>query len=140
MSGVGAPLKDPGQRRRYNQPARGEWVDLQPLVKPVLPPWKKGWSIPKYVWDLWRQDSVTGQWSPADHAEALELAASYYNLKDEERRRIKTSLGLNAQGRRNLRWRNVAETKSAKEADAKVKEIRRLRVVGAEHTKDDASP
>jgi hypothetical protein len=59
---TGVAAKDPGQRRRYNQPARGEWVDLPPLEAPVLPAYPIDWYrrdmkalvVPKWMWDMWR--------------------------------------------------------------------------------------
>jgi hypothetical protein len=74
-------------------------------------------------------DPVTGQWSPGDHALALELGANYYAIKPELRFKMQTALGLNASGRRSLRWRNAAETDSAAKADAHAREVRRLRIV-----------
>jgi hypothetical protein len=134
---MGLPAKDPGQRRRYNQPARGEWVDLPEDFEMVLPAYPMAWykrdlkpfTVPKWIWDLWRSDSVTSQWTPGDVAQALELGQDYYRLKAEHRLRITTTLGLNAKGRRDLRWRNTAETKSAEKANEKAAELRRLRIV-----------
>jgi hypothetical protein len=39
---VGLRRSPQEQRRRYNQPARGEWVDLEPLEAPVLPEYDPG--------------------------------------------------------------------------------------------------
>jgi len=133
----GPALKDPAQRVGRHPPRAGEWVDLAPLEKPILEPYPAAWhrrdarvfAIPKWIWDLWRQDSVTSQWSPADHALALEIGANWHALKPELRFKMTTYLGLNATGRRNLRWRNTAETESAAKADAHAAEVRRLRIV-----------
>jgi hypothetical protein len=49
-------------------------------------------------------------------------------------------LGLNAHGRRNLRWRQPAETASALKANEHAVEARRLRIVrerGADSATDD---
>jgi hypothetical protein len=140
---MGLPLKDPAKRINRVKPV-SEWVDLPPLEKPILPPYPAEWfqrnrrefAIPKWMWDMWRQDPVTSQWSPADHAQALELGQDYYLFKPELRLRIQRSLGLNAAGRRQLRWRNVAETESAARADAAAKEARRLRIVKPEEEAD----
>jgi hypothetical protein len=141
MAGIGAAAKQPGQRRRYNQPLRGEWVDLPPLSEPVLPVYPAQWVgeqvIPRYVWDLWRQDPVTSQWTPADLAVALEMGSRYYELADSERRLIQTSLGLNAKGRRDLRWRTQLEAKQQVEANAKTAQLRRLRLVAERHAKTE---
>jgi len=133
----GAPLKDPAQRINHVPPSRGEWVDLQPLEKPILAPYPaewfrrdaRAWVIPKWIWDLWRQDPVTSQWSPADHALALEIGRNYYAIKPELRFKMTTALGLNAAGRRSLRWRNAAETESQTKAAEHAAEVRRLRIV-----------
>ena len=133
-------LKEPGQRRRYNQPAHGEWVELPSEFDPSLPPYPAAWfrhgqrefAIPKWMWDLWRADPVTTQWGPADVATALELGARFYHYDDAVRFRIQTALGLNSKGRRDLRWRRAREEeKSAEEAP---REERRLRIVGEEPT------
>jgi hypothetical protein len=133
-------MKDPAQRINRVPPHRGEWVDLPPLQRPVLEPYPAHWfrrgirefAIPKWIWDLWRTDPVTSQWSPGDIALALELGQSYYAFKPELRFKLQKALGLNAEGRRSLRWRNAAETDSAAKADAHAREARRLRIVKPE--------
>lgn len=132
--------KDPAQRINRVKPV-SEWVDLAPLTAPVLPPYPtdwyrdetRHWAVPKFIWDLWREDPVTSQWSPGDMAIALELGRRFYRLKDADRHRIQCDLGLNAAGRRRLRWRNPTETARAIEANEKAAEVRRLRIV---HTDD----
>jgi hypothetical protein len=109
-------MKDPARRINRVPPSRGEWVDLDPLTEPLLEPYPAAWyrrdmresAIPKWLWDKWREDSVTSQWSPGDHALALEL------------------------GRRSLRWRNRAESESAERANTHAREQRRLRIVKPE--------
>lgn len=131
-------LKEPGQRRRYNQPAHGEWVDLPDDFEPPLPPYPAAWfrhgqreyAIPKWMWELWRADPVTSQWTPADVATALELGARFYHYDDATRFRIQTALGLNARGRRDLRWRVARQTE--KTGTDAPREERRLRIVGEE--------
>lgn len=128
--------KDPAQRVNRHKPV-SEWVDLEPLAEPVLPAypmaWYKRearpWVMPKYIWDLWRTDPVTSQWSSADIATALELGSNWHRLKPEHRLRVQTQLGLNAYGRRQLRWRNPTETRKAEEANEKAATVRRLRIV-----------
>jgi hypothetical protein len=137
---MGLPMKDPAKRINRVKPALGEWVDLAPLEKPVLVPYPTAWfrkgtreyAVPKWIWDLWRQDPVTSQWSPGDQALALELGQTYYAFKPELRLKMQTLLGLNARGRRDLRWRNAAETDSAAKADEHAREARRLRIVKPE--------
>jgi hypothetical protein len=136
---TGRPLKTPETRINNHPPARGEWVDLQPLDEPVLPAYPIDWyrsaikpfAVPKQTWDLWRQDPVTSQWAPADIALVLELGQRYWRHKDTDRLRIMTYLGLNAKGRRDLRWREPVETASAEKANAHAAEVRRLRIVSA---------
>jgi hypothetical protein len=133
---MGLPQKDPAQRINRVKPV-SEWVDLQPLDEPVLPAYPMAWyrreariwAMPKWIWDLWRSDPVTSQWSPADLATALELGEFWHRFKPEHRLRVQTMLGLNAKGRRELRWRNPTEAKRAEEANAKAAEVRRLRLV-----------
>src|SRR4051812_39116360 len=120
------PMKDPAVRVNRVQPARGEWVDLAPLREPVLEPYPAAWyrhgvregAIPKWLWDKWREDPVTSQWSPGDHALALELGCNYAGYNPALRFKIQTALGLNAMGRRSLRWRNQAETESQEQVRA----------------------
>jgi hypothetical protein len=101
-------------RRRRNEPARGEWIDLPPLAKPVLgklparsrgeEPWSKR---ARATWEAWRTDPVTQMWSPADLAyagDALELYELMPGSASEVRLRM-DSLGLTPKGRRDLRWR-----------------------------------
>jgi hypothetical protein len=141
----GLAPKDPSQRRRYNQPARGEWVDLEPLTAPVLPPYPVVWykretkpfAVAKWMWDLWREDPVTSQWSPSDLAQALELGERYWRFRDAERLRVLTCLGLNAKGRRDLRWRLPEETQAQAHANQQAAEVRRLRIVKERDAGDD---
>ncbi len=104
-------------------PAGGEWVDLAPLETPVLPslprrarghgPWSEA---TRRLWRAWRADPSTGQYTPADIAYALDtirLAEECHRqptaaLSGEVRVRM-DGLGLTPKGRRNLRWRAVAE-------------------------------
>src|SRR3954463_8314959 len=127
-------MKDPARRINRVPPARGEWVDLDPLTVPLLEPYPAAWyrhgvredAIPKWLWDKWREDPVTSQWSPGDHALALELGANYYGLRAELRFKMQTALGLNASGRRSLRWRTATETQGQVDAVERAKEARRL--------------
>lgn len=104
MSGP-AP-KRPEARRRRNPPASGEWVELEPLERPVLPSARRDWSPRvKALWAAWRQDPATGQYSPADVAACVDLAACFEELPASEQRLRMDGLGLSPKGRRNLRWR-----------------------------------
>ena len=133
-----APLKAPDRRVNRVPPARGEWVDLDPLAEAVLPAYPMHWYrrdlrpfvVPKYIWDLWRSDPVTGQFSPGDVATALELGEQWARLKPEHRLRVQTYLGLNARGRRDLRWREPRETEAAVKTE--IADVKRLRIVSEE--------
>src|SRR5689334_17387882 len=74
MAGRGPAPKPEGQRRRRNEPARGEWVDLVPLEAPVLPKADSVWH-PRTValWDAWREDPASGMFGPAEIAACVEL-------------------------------------------------------------------
>jgi hypothetical protein len=115
--GLDPKLKE--ERRRRNEPARGEWVDLPPLKKPVLPtlPGEGQWSKrTRLAWEAWRSDPVTSQYQPADVQAAIDLAFVYERWvrgKDSllsEIRQREDRLGLSPKGKRDLRWR-VAEAK-----------------------------
>jgi hypothetical protein len=81
------------------------------------------------MWDLWRQDPVTAQWSPGDLALILDLGEHFYAIKQADRLRTLTVLGLNAAGRRNLRLRIPVESQRYEEAERQAAEVRRLRIV-----------
>jgi hypothetical protein len=129
MGGRGPAPKPSSQRRRANEPARGEWMDLEPLAKPVLPALgtrKDGWSpATRLMWEAWRKDPVSAQWSPADVAyardtiERLECGAP----PDELRLRM-DGLGLTPKGKRDLRWRTGGGD-NVKGAKPKLVEVRR---------------
>jgi hypothetical protein len=115
------------QRRRYNQPARGEWVDLEPLAEPVIPPYEKGFSIPKRMWEAWRRDAVSGQWGEADLELATELATHWKEMTFADQDRRLAALGLSPKGKRDLRWRTPNEVKTLK----RQANVRPLRVMTA---------
>lgn len=135
MAGRGrAPAEN---RRRRNVPMRGEWVDLEPLEAPVLPElpegeWRPDWT-PETVelWEAWRADPVTAQWSPSDVAFAVEtiMLRNEKGLAAANEVRLRMdSLGLTPKGKRDLRWR----LPKAEPEVAEVKPMpgRRLRAVG----------
>jgi hypothetical protein len=142
MAGMGPAPKDPAQRRRRNAPARGEWVHLKPLAKPVLPTLpKRGqyegpWSArTRDAWAAWRQDPVTGTYSSADIAAAVELAwlfeaAVHGKEKTSEVRLRMDGLGLTPKGKRDLRLRLLSENDEPAEViPLKTAALRRLRAV-----------
>lgn len=111
MAGTGpAPAE---QRRRRNEPARGEWIDLQPIVNPTLPALPEG-DYPtrtRGAWDAWRTDPASAMFGPAEVSAALDLlelhsewARGKTMLSAEVRLRM-DGLGLTAKGKRDLRWR-----------------------------------
>lgn len=115
MAGQGPAPKDPGQRRRTNEPARGEWVDLKPVEKailPALPKRKGGWSArTRATWNRWRKDPATTMYGESEIASALDLAYLHHDwtrgdskLAAEIRLRM-DGLGLTPKGKRDLRWR-----------------------------------
>lgn len=116
MAGMGPPPKD--VRRRSAAPARGEWVELSPLVAPVLPELpaladNEEWgSSARLVWDAWRADPVTAMYSVADVSYALDtilLRNSMTASSANEIRLRMDALGLTPKGKRDLRWRVVLE-------------------------------
>src|SRR4051812_29602688 len=108
--GRGPAPKDPSQRRRYNQPARSEWVELKPLERPVLPHAGRGWGVnARRAWRAWSMDPVTTQWGPADVFAAQELCRLYDRLAPAEWRQRADALGLSPKGKRDLRWRTPGE-------------------------------
>lgn len=109
MAGRGAAPKP--NRRSRNALMRGEWIDLKPLEKPLLPDldadviWRKETVR---TWELWRQDPVTAHWTPADLALALDTIRLHNDWKSSqmaELRQRMNELGLTPQGKRDLRWR-----------------------------------
>lgn len=116
MAGRGFAPKDPAQRRNHHPPQRGEWMDLPPLDKVVLPPLPKrrdgeGWSArTRATWEAWRRDPVTAMWSPADIAYALDAISLYEVMTPSSASEIRLrmdGLGLTPKGKRDLRWRVV---------------------------------
>src|SRR4051812_34540711 len=119
------------QRRNRHPPRQGEWVDLEPLEAPVLPPlparddgerWPM-WTL--MMWDAWRMDPVTTQWGPADVHFALETARIHaMDVSGTEAAEIRLRcdrLGLTPAGKRTLRWRTPAEVQTIKRAEEKAR-------------------
>lgn len=142
MAGQGpAPAE---KRRRRNIPARGEWVDLPPLTKPILPTLPRrakragGWSArTRSAWKAWRTDPVTTQYGPAEIQAAIDLAYLYEEMVRgklsllPEIRQMQDRLGLNPKGKRDLRWRVPASPEveaTAKAAKPLARSGRRARL------------
>lgn len=127
MAGTGRAPKDPAERRNRTPPSRGEWVDLEPLTKPVLPelPGEEWSPRTRVAWAAWRADPVTSQYSSADVQAAIDLAYVYEQWVDgravaDEVRQRQDRLGLNPKGKRDLRWR-VAEPEEPAKATPKAR-------------------
>ena len=152
----GPAPKHPLARRRRNAPAGGEWVDPPPLDKPVLqalPPrsgegdWSK-WA--RDVWESWRQDAATAQWTSADVHYALDTltlidacACKPRTAFAAEIRLRMDGLGLTPKGRRNLRWRLVAAGELVEHAAAVTSERRdrqRRRLMAVDTTNHGGRP
>lgn len=135
MPGIGPAPKDPGRRRRRNEPARGEWTELAPLAEPVLPELSplddEDWSPgTRAMWDAWRVDPVTAQWSPADIAFAIDTIYLHQRMTPSTANEIRLrmdALGLTPKGKRDLRWKITAETRQAEVKP--MPQPRRLRAV-----------
>lgn len=118
MAGNGPPPKDPKSRRRTNDPARGEWIDLEAFQKgeravlPALPKRKGGWSArTRDAWRRWRKDPATKLYGESEIQSAIDLAYLHHDwsrgeskLAAEIRLRM-DGLGLTPKGKRDLRWR-----------------------------------
>jgi hypothetical protein len=111
MAGRGPAPKLAGQRRHRGQPQRGEWVDLAPIDKPVLPPANKDWSAhAQRLWNAWRKDPVSATFGPGDVVALQEFARLYDDLAPNEQRLRMDGFGLTPKGRRDLRLRLPSET------------------------------
>lgn len=141
MGGRGFAPKAREQRRNKTKPARGEWVDLQPLESPVLPELpelagEQEWSPrSRASWEAWRRDPVTAQWSEADVEYALDTIlmhhASFMSKASEIRLRM-DALGLTPKGKRDLRWRLPGDPAAGQGNDLpKLAEVRPIRAVEA---------
>lgn len=125
MAGTGPPAKPPHLRRHRAAPLRGEWVDLEPLARPVLPaalpkrPKGAGaWSPrSRALWKGIREDPVSAVYGPVELAvlrEFMEMFEEYargrWTLVGDVRRGM-DGLGLTPKGKRDLRWRSPTEPK-----------------------------
>ena len=128
MAGRGPAPKPASQRRRRNEPMRGEWVDLAPLSKPVLEPAPAEWPPEaQSLWNAWREDPVTATYSPADLLALKQLCLRFGELQDSEQRLRMDGLGLTPKGKRDLRLRLTPEAEAG--AVRPLAEVRKLRVV-----------
>jgi hypothetical protein len=118
MAGNGPAPKPKDQRVNNHAPSRGEWVDLYPLEKSVLPDLPEraedeSWSAAAIAaWRAWREDPVTSQYSPADIAYAIDAIRLYEVMTPSRANEVRLrmdSLGLTPKGKRDLRWRVVSD-------------------------------
>lgn len=114
MAGRGPAAKLRNQRGRPS--GLGEWVRLEPLAAPILPPlrdfggaptgngqWPK---ITQMLWNAWRESPVTATWSAEDialAADTIRLHAAEPILRAGEIRIRIDNLGLSPKGRRDAR-------------------------------------
>lgn len=121
MAGNGPAPADKSERRRRNKPARGEWVDLEPLEAPSLPelppcPLRhpdtgepENWSDrAKAAWQAWREDPVTQYYTPADIAYIKDLLLLYETMRSTTANEVRLrmdGLGLTPKGKKDLRYR-----------------------------------
>lgn len=109
---------------------RGEWVDLEPLAKPVLQELPDGeWAENTMAaWDAWRRDPVSAQWSPSDVAYALDTIRLHNEMKPSSASEVRLrmdALGLTPKGKRDLRWRIAEKAKD----ERPMAQVRKLRAV-----------
>lgn len=143
MAGTGPAPKPGAERRRRNEPARGEWVDLSHIFKPAIatkPPARGRGHGPWHprtlaAWKAWRADPVGQVWTPADLGAVVDLAYLHHEwvrgevrLAAEIRLRM-DGLGLTAKGKRDLRLRvqppaEVADLAEKREERAKRPRLR----------------
>jgi hypothetical protein len=133
MAGRGAAPRGLGNRRKYGQPARGEWVDLEAEVtEPVLPPWHPEMTVPQWLWEAWMWSPETLVYSKADIAYICELGRRYDKLQPNEQRLRMDALGLSPKGKRDLRLRTPLDREMQEKAVALNADIRRrLRVTAS---------
>jgi len=130
MAGTGPAPKLPGERRRYNQPTRGEWVDLELPDEPVLPPYnREEMTIPERMWNAYRLCGPATQYGEEDVQAILDLARGWAEMTFADRDRRLDKLGLTPKGKRDLRWRTPNEVKTIKKQAAKAN-VAKLHAVG----------
>jgi len=127
---TGPAPKLASQRRRYNQPARGEWVDLELPDEPVLGPYDpETMTIHRNLWEAWRVCGPATQWGDEDVEMAYALAREWAERTFADRDRQMDKLGLTPKGKRDLRWRTPNEVKTIRKAEEKAN-VTKLRAVG----------
>lgn len=134
MAGRGPAPSLPGQRRRRNSPAAGEWASLPsegrkgripkwPLPNPPRPAvaelWRKVWRTPQAtMWDgmgLGIELQVARWANLTIDVASGELSATAQMSSLPELRQIEDRLGLNPKGMQDRRWR-IADIEEVPEA------------------------
>lgn len=131
-------------RRRRNEPARGDWVEI-PLEHegkaPRLPAAPRGgWSDgTKLAWKAWHADGASLMWGPADREMVRQLAYLHHDLETLEGAHGKASLaaeirqrmdglGLTPKGKQDRRWKvrrdEVAERRSEPKKESRYGHLR----------------
>ena len=115
---------------------RSEWIELpgKGEWERVLPNWRSSFTIPREYWNLWAKDPATTQWSDGDMAVAVEAATKWKDMSWREKLSTSDRLGLNAKGRRDLRYRTQAEAAQQRKAVTQAAEVRRLRLAAERKT------
>lgn len=140
MAGRGVGPAPKPNRRRRNKPERGDWVELQPLERPVLPELPKlqgeEWNpVSVATWEAWRASPVSGVWGPEDIAFALDTILLHNRMTPSNANEVRLrmdALGLTPKGKRDLRWRLPGDPASEKQDELpKLAEVRRLRALDA---------
>lgn len=139
MAGHGPPPAE--NRRRRNEPARGDWVELDPLTETILPDLPKrlkkegNWSARTIAaWRAWQKDPVTQMWSESDIAYAQDTILLHDRMTPSIAKEVRLrmdGLGLTPKGKRDHRWKVAvpeAEPVKASRQKSKSSSKRRARL------------
>jgi len=88
-------------------------------------------TVKERMWNGWRDDPVTSQYSSADIMAIEDLAERWEEMAFADRDRRMDRLGLTPKGKRDLRWRTPNEVKTIKKAAEKAT-VHSIRAVGAD--------
>jgi hypothetical protein len=113
MAGRGPAPSPPSQRRRRNEPARGEWHALPGIG------WQHG-EIPRpparlrkasrEAWDVWLRAWYAAHWRPEDLPALRQVIRLYDQLergdfrKASELRQLEDTWGISPKGQQERRW------------------------------------
>lgn len=124
MAGNGPAPKDAQERRHRHKPARGDWIDLDPLEAVVLPDlpelFEESWRADTAAtWKAWQEDPVTAMYGPADIAYALDTIRLHQAMTPSTANEVRLrmdALGLTPKGKKDLRWRLPNDPAALEEA------------------------